>query len=101
MSLINCNYKHHPQNGHLKHLIMDLDGNEYSLLKDIVKDAMVTPVSNAWPKRGTSAIKRVKSRIHSSMNGEMLYCLLMTGINGPTPGTEAAKKFFKKALKIL
>ena len=82
----------------LKHLIMNFDGNEYSLLKDIVNAAMVTPVSNACPERGANAIKRVKSRLRSNMDGEMLNCLLMIGINGPTPGTEAAEKFLKKAL---
>ena len=32
--------------------------SEYPLVTDIVKIAIVTPVTNAWPERGASAIKR-------------------------------------------
>ena len=41
------------------------------------------PVSNAWPKRGASAVKRIKSRLRSSMSNQMLEALLQISINGP------------------
>ena len=65
----------------------------------LVKIALITPVSNAWPERSTSAIKRIKSRLRSIMCDDMLNCLLMISINGPVPGAEAADKE-KKHYKV-
>lgn len=44
---------------------------------------LTMPVSNAWPERGVSAIKRVKSRLRSSLKEDMLRGLLQVNINGP------------------
>ena len=46
------------------------------------------PMSNAWPERGASAVKRVKSQLRSSMTNQMLEALLHISINGP-PVSEA------------
>ena len=42
------------------------------------------PVSNAWPERGASAIKRLKTRLRSSMKNDMLQALMHITINGPS-----------------
>jgi len=41
------------------------------------------PVSNAWPERGASALKRLKTRLRNSQKKEMLESLLHISINGP------------------
>ena len=45
---------------------------------------MVTlPGSNAWPERGASEVKNVKTRLRSSLQNEMLQAISALGINGP------------------
>ncbi|XP_062583557.1 zinc finger protein 862-like isoform X2 [Saccostrea cucullata] len=41
------------------------------------------PVSNAWPERGASVVKRLKTRFRSSLKEDMLMCLMHISINGP------------------
>ena len=64
--------KFSPTDWALKYLMRNSNDSEYNLVIKIVRIAMVTPVSNAWPERGASAIKRIKSRMHSTMNVDML-----------------------------
>ena len=59
----------------------------------------MTPVSNAWPERGASAIKRIKNRLRSSMSDDMLCCLLMISMNGPKPGTDEADRLLTRIVK--
>ena len=73
--------------------------SDYSLINEIVKIAMVTPVSNAWPEQGASAIKRIKTRLRSVMADDMLRCLLMISMNGPEPGTDAADEFLTRVVQ--
>ena len=40
------------------------------------------PVSNAWPERGASAVKRLKTRLRNSLKKDMLKSLLHITING-------------------
>lgn len=48
----------------------------------------MTPVTNAWPERGGSAVKRVKTRSRSSMNCDLLNALLTISINEPALKTK-------------
>lgn len=41
------------------------------------------PVSNAWPERGASAVKRLKTRMRSSIKNDMLSALMHITLNGP------------------
>ena len=41
-------------------------------------------VSNAWPERGASCIKRLKTHLRSSMKNDMLEALMHITINGPS-----------------
>ena len=47
------------------------------------------PVTNAWRERGASAVKRVKSRMWSTMKNDLLNSLLHLSINGPSANKEA------------
>ena len=40
-------------------------------------------VSNAWPERGASAAKNVKTGLRSRLQNDMLQAILAVGINGP------------------
>ena len=46
--------------------------------------AQTLPVTNAWPERGASALKRIKTRLRNSLKDDMLESLLQIAINGPS-----------------
>jgi len=52
-------------------------------LLELAEVCLSLPVSNAWPERGASAIKRLKTRLRSSLKNDMLDALLQVSINGP------------------
>ena len=53
------------------------------LLMQIVEIALTMPISNAWPERGASQVKLIKTRLRSRMSNDMLACLLNIAMNGP------------------
>ena len=56
------------------------------MFPNLVKLAAVAqslPVTNAWPERGASALKHIKTRLRNSLKDDMLECLLQISINGP------------------
>ena len=55
------------------------------------------PVSNAWPERGASAVKRIKSRLRSSLKEDMLMNLMTISVNGPKIGE--SKVIIEKAVQ--
>ena len=72
-------------------------GHFYPKLVWIAEIILSLPMSNVWPERGASAVKRVKSRLHSSMTDQMLEALLHISINGP-PVSEA-QELVKEAVE--
>ena len=42
----------------------------------------MVPVSNAWPERGTSKVKRVKIRMRSTIKMDILNASLILSMNG-------------------
>ena len=81
----------------LRQVLTKFQGDdEFCHITSIVKTAIVTPVSNAWPERGGSAIKRIKSRSRSSMKNDMLSALLIISINGPDVHSQDADKLVCK-----
>ena len=44
---------------------------------------LTVPVTNAWPERGASLVKRVKSRTRDTMKNDLVNALLNISINGP------------------
>ena len=58
-----------------------------AMFPNLVKLATVAqtlPVTNAWPERGASALKRIKTRLRNSLKDDMLESLLQIAINGPS-----------------
>jgi len=72
-------------------------GHFYPKLVWITEIILSLPMSNAWPERGASAVKRVKSRLRSSMTNQMLEALLHISINGPPVGE--AQELVKEAVE--
>ena len=54
------------------------------------------PITNAWPERGASAIKRIKTRLRNRLKNDMLNSLLQISVNRPETGT---KGVIRKAVK--
>lgn len=55
----------------------------FPLLVSIIKYLIVIPVSNAWPERGASKVKLIKTRLRSLLSNDMLNALMHISINGP------------------
>ena len=55
----------------------------FSLLIDVAEVVMVTNMENSWPERGASCMRRVKTKIRSSLGQPVLNALMHMGINGP------------------
>ena len=56
---------------------------DYSEVLKLAEIAAVIPVSNAWPERGASSMKLIKSRLRSSLKSDLLNALMQVAINGP------------------
>ena len=52
-------------------------------LLQIAEICLSLTVSNAWPERGASVVKRLKTRLRSRLNNDMLSSLMHVSINGP------------------
>ena len=72
-------------------------GHFYPKLAWIAEIILSLQESNAWLERGASAVKRIKSRLRSSMSNQMLEVLLQISINWP-PVSEA-EDLVKEAVK--
>lgn len=55
-------------------------------LLQIAEVCLSLPISNAWPERGASAMKRLKTRLRSRIKNDMLQSLMHVSINGPSIG---------------
>ena len=70
----------------LEHIVNAYQGEvEFPSIIELAKIAIIVPVTNAWPERGASAVKRIKSRTCSSMKNDLLNALLRVSMNAPPP----------------
>ena len=72
----------------------------YSELLMVAEAAWTMPLSNCWPERGGSAIKRIKTRMRSRLTDDMLNALMRVSINGPSFGTEECTDIVQTAAEI-
>ena len=66
-------------------------------LVSLAELAQSIPVTNAWPKRGGSAIKCIKTRLRNRLADKMLDSLLHLLINAPPPGSDEASAIIQEA----
>lgn len=71
----------------------------YPKLYFIAEVCAAMPVSNAWPERGVSTMRRVKTRLRSSLKNDMLEALMHVCINGPPASSTQAKEIISQAVK--
>ena len=83
----------------LKRLLSVKSSLQYEILSYIAEIALATPVSKAWPERGASAIKRIKTRLCSSLKMDMLDSLLHVAINGPAVNSPEVGLLVEKAVE--
>ena len=72
----------------------------FPALVHIAEVCLSMPVSNAWPERGCSALKRVKTRLRSRLSVEMLQTLLAITINGPKVRTPECESLITAAVEL-
>ena len=72
----------------------------YSELLMVAEAAWTMPLSNCWPERGGSAIKRIKTRMRSRLTDDMLNALMHVSINGPSFGTEECTDIVQRVAEI-
>ena len=65
----------------------------------IAEAAITLPVSNAWPERGASALKIVKSRCRSRLQNDMPEAMLHVKISGPALGSSKMESLLKQAVE--
>ena len=65
----------------------------------IMQLTLSAPITNAWPERGASAIKRIKIRLRNRLKNDMLNSLLHISVNGPETGANETKGIIRKAVK--
>ena len=59
----------------LRTIVWDFgETSEYPLIAEIAQVAMITPVRNAWPEHGASAVKWFKSGLWSTMGNWVMMC---------------------------
>ena len=66
----------------------------------IAEVAITLPVSNAWPERGASALKNVKTKQRNRLGSHMLEAILHVCINGPLPDSTDGQSVIKQAVQM-
>ena len=83
----------------LEHILNAYQGEvEFPSVVQFAKIAAIVPVTNAWPERGVSAVKRIKTRTHSSMKTDLLNGLLHISINGPPVNSKEADNLIMRVV---
>ena len=72
------------------------DEPDFDRIVTLAKIASIVPVTNAWPERGASAVKRIKSRQRSSMKNDVLNALLHISLNGPPVNSPEADALIER-----
>ena len=67
----------------MQRLITLKQGLQFELLPQIAEIASSLPMSNVWPERGASCLKRLKANLRSRIKVDMLNTLMLISINGP------------------
>ena len=84
----------------LQFIVKGFREDNYIYICELAKIALITPVTDAWPERGASAVKRVKSRIRSTMKNGFLNFLLHISINGPSANGKQADQLLERVCNV-
>ena len=75
-------------------------GTLFPLLASFAEAILSLPIMNAWPERGASSIKRIKTRLRPRLSNKMLESLLYISINGPEVSTEECEQLIRAAVDL-
>ena len=78
--------------------LKDLAPFNLPLVAKVANAVVSLPVSNAWPERGASALKLLKTRLRSRMQNDLLNTLLHILINGPAVGSKECEDLIDSAI---
>ena len=78
--------------------LKDLAPFNLPLVAKVANAVVSLPVSNAWPERGASALKLLKTRLRSRMQNDLLNTLLHILINGPAVGSKECEDLIDLAV---
>ena len=80
----------------LQYIVKGFREDKYIYICELAKIALFTPVTNTWPERGASAVKRAKSRMRSTMKNDLLNSLLHISINSPSANSIEADQLLER-----
>lgn len=69
-------------------------------LVDFAEISMSAPVTNAWPERVASALKRLKTRFRSRLNSDLLNALMQIALNGPPVQSPKAEEVIQSSVDL-
>lgn len=69
--------------------------NFYPSVIQIAGIILAIPITNAWPERGASCLKNIKTKSRNRLSETMLESILHICINGPEPESEEGRKLVK------
>ena len=84
----------------LEHILNSFKGEvSFAKVLEFAKLAIIVPVTNAWPKRGASEVKRIKRRQRSTMENDLLNALLHISMNSPPVNSPEAKHLISRVVE--
>ena len=84
----------------LQYIVKGFREDNYIYICELAKIFLITPVTNAWPERSASALKRVKIRIRSTMKNVLLNSLLHMSFNGPPANSKEADQLLERVCNV-
>ena len=83
----------------LEHFLNSFKGEvSFPKVLEFAKLAIIVPVTNVWPERGASAVKRIKSRQWSTKN-DLLNALLHISMNDPPVSSPEAEHLISRVVE--
>ena len=70
------------------------------MLTQLAECCLSLPVSNAWPERGASALKHIKTRLRSRLSNSILQSLMQMSINGPPINSKETEDIIEDCIRV-
>ena len=84
----------------MEHILNSFKGEvSFPKVLEFAKLAIIVPVTNAWPERGVSAVKRIKSGQRSTMKSDLLNALLYISMSGPPVNSPEAEHLISRVVE--
>ena len=100
LQLNNIKFKMTSTEWTLEHILNSFKGEvSFPKVVEFSELAIIVLVTNAWPERGASAVKRIKSREWSTMKNDLLNALLHVSMNGPPVNSPEAEHLISRVVE--